>query len=46
MAKNIIKNPGRALESGANVGTATLSSLPGVIISITSEKAKKILNKD
>ena len=39
MAKNLSKNPGRALETGANVGTAfesrsleaALSSLPEVI---------------
>ena len=39
MAKNVIKNPGRALEIGANIGTAfetrspkaALSSLPEVI---------------
>ena len=39
MAKNVLRNPGRALESGANVGSAfatrspkaALSSLPEVI---------------
>ena len=39
MAKNVLKNPGRALENGANVGTAfasrnpkaALTSLPEVI---------------
>ena len=39
MAKNVLKNPGRALEIGANVGTAfasrnpkaALTSLPEVI---------------
>ena len=28
MAKNVLKNPGRALENGANVGTAFPSDVP------------------
>ena len=46
LATNALKNPGRALEIGANVATAAanrnpkaaLSSLPEVIIFITPEK--------
>ena len=46
MAKNVLKNPGRALEIGANVGTAfasrnpkaALTSLPEVIIFLSYRK--------
>ena len=49
LAKNVLKNPGRALESAANVGTvfaspspkAALSSLPEVIILYHARKRLK-----
>ena len=37
MAKNVIKNPGRALEIGANVGTAFASRNPKAALSTLPE---------
>ena len=37
MAKNVLKNPGRALEIGANVGTAFASRNPKAALSTLPE---------